>query len=93
MLTSMFLRMVALIGILVGAVVATAEARAWWTVALAVAGLIIAAGLIAASVLLGTILVSVGRLETGGGLALETAGVAAAVFLAAAVLALSRRAT
>jgi hypothetical protein len=48
-------------------------------------------GLVAASVLLGTILVSVGRLETGGGLALETAGVAAAVFLAAAVLALSRR--
>ena len=50
MLSSMFLRMVALIGILVGAVVATAETRAWWTVALAVAGLIIAAGLIAASV-------------------------------------------
>jgi hypothetical protein len=50
-------------------------------------------GLVAASVLLGTILVSVGRLETGGGLALEAAGVAAAVFLAAAVLALSRRVT
>lgn len=50
-------------------------------------------GLVAASILLGTILVSVGRVETGGGLALETAGVAAAVFLAAAVLALSRRVT
>jgi hypothetical protein len=49
MLTSMFLRIVALIGILVGAVVSTAQARAWWTAALAVAGLIIAAGLIAAS--------------------------------------------
>jgi hypothetical protein len=49
MLTSMFLRIVALIAILVGAVVATAESRAWWTVVLAVAGLIIAAGLTAAS--------------------------------------------
>jgi hypothetical protein len=34
----------------VGAVVATAEARTWWTVALAVAGLLVAAGLTAASV-------------------------------------------
>ena len=50
-------------------------------------------GLVAASVLLGTILVSVARVETGGGLALESAGVAAAVVLAAGVLALSRRAT
>jgi hypothetical protein len=50
-------------------------------------------GLVAASVLLGTILVSVGRVQTGGGLALETAGVAAAVFLAATMLALSRRVT
>ncbi len=49
-------------------------------------------GLVAASILLGTILVSVARVETGGGLVLETAGVAAAVLLAAAVLALSRRA-
>lgn len=49
-------------------------------------------GLVAASVLLGTILVSIGRVHAGGGIALETAGVAAAVFLAAAVLALSRRA-
>jgi hypothetical protein len=50
-------------------------------------------GLVAASILLGTILVSVGRVETGGGLVLETAGVAASVALAAAVLALSRSAT
>ena len=49
-------------------------------------------GLVAASILLGTILVSVARVETGGGLALETVGVAAAVVLAAGVLALSRRA-
>jgi hypothetical protein len=60
---------------------------------LAARRLALLSGLIAAAVLLGTILVSVGRLETGGGLALETAGVAAAVFLAAAVLALSRRVT
>ena len=60
---------------------------------LAARRLALLSGLIASSVLLGTILVSVGRLETGGGLALETAGVAAAVFLAAAVLALSRRVT
>ena len=50
-------------------------------------------GLVAASILLGTVLVSVGRVDTGGGLVLETAGVAAAVALAAAVLALSRRVT
>ena len=50
-------------------------------------------GLVAGSIALGAILVSVARLEPGGGLALETAGVAAAVGLAAAVLALSRRAT
>jgi hypothetical protein len=36
--------------------------------------------------------VSVARIDAGGGLALEAAGVAAAVALAAAVLALSRRA-
>ena len=49
MLTTMLLRIIALVAILVGAVVATAQTRAWWTVALAVAGLIIAAGLTAAS--------------------------------------------
>jgi hypothetical protein len=49
-------------------------------------------GLVAGSILLGTILVAVARVETDGGLALETAGVAAAVLLVAAVLALSRRA-
>ena len=48
-------------------------------------------GFVAASLRLGTILVSVARVETDGGLMLETAGVAAAVLLAAAVLALSRR--
>ena len=50
-------------------------------------------GLVAGSIALGAILVSVARLEPGGGLALETAGVAGAVGLAAAVLALSRRVT
>lgn len=50
-------------------------------------------GLVAASIALGAGLVSVARVEPGGGLLLETAGVAAAVCLAAAVLALSRRVT
>jgi hypothetical protein len=49
MLTNMLLRIIALVAILVGAVVATAQTRAWWTVALAVAGLLIAAYLTAAS--------------------------------------------
>lgn len=49
-------------------------------------------GLVAASIALGTVLVSVARVEPGGGLLLEAAGVGAAVALAAAVLALSRRA-
>lgn len=48
--------------------------------------------LVAGSIALGTILITVGRLEPGGGLLLESAGVAAAVALAAAVLVLSRRA-
>jgi hypothetical protein len=49
MLTNMLLRIIALVAILVGGVVATAQTRAWWTVALAVAGLLIAAYLTAAS--------------------------------------------
>ncbi len=49
-------------------------------------------GLVAGSIAIGAILVSVARIDAGGGLALEGAGVAAAVALAAAVLALSRRA-
>jgi hypothetical protein len=49
-------------------------------------------GLVAGSIAIGAILVSVARIDAGGGLALEAAGVAAAVALAAAVLALSRRA-
>jgi hypothetical protein len=49
MLTNMLLRIIALVAILVGAVVATAQTRAWWTVALAVAGLLIATYLTAAS--------------------------------------------
>jgi amino acid transporter len=49
MVTNMLLRIIALVAILVGAVVATAQSRAWWTVALAVAGLVIAACLTAAS--------------------------------------------
>jgi hypothetical protein len=50
-------------------------------------------GFVAASLLLGTILVSVARVEPSGGLALETAGIAAAVLVAAGVLVLSRRMT
>lgn len=49
-------------------------------------------GLVAGSIALGAVLVAVARIDAGGGLALEAAGVAAAVALAAAVLALSRRA-
>lgn len=49
-------------------------------------------GLVAGSIAIGAVLVSVARIDAGGGLALEAAGVAAAVALAAAVLALSRRA-
>ena len=49
-------------------------------------------GLVAGSIAIGAVLVSVARIDAGGGLALEVAGVAAAVALAAAVLALSRRA-
>ena len=49
-------------------------------------------GLVAGSIAIGAVLVSVARIDAGGGLALEGAGVAAAVALAAAVFALSRRA-
>jgi hypothetical protein len=49
-------------------------------------------GLAAGSIAVGAVLVSVARVEPGGGLLLEAAGVGAAVALAAAVLALSRRA-
>jgi hypothetical protein len=46
---SLLLRIMALVAILVGAVVATAQTRAWWTVALAVAGLVLAAAAVGAS--------------------------------------------
>ena len=49
-------------------------------------------GLVAGSIAIGAVLVSVARIDAGGGLVLEAAGVAAAVALAAAVLALTRRA-
>lgn len=49
-------------------------------------------GLVAGSIAIGAVLVSVARVDPGGGLLLELAGVAAAVALAAAVLAFSRRA-
>jgi hypothetical protein len=48
--------------------------------------------LVAGSIAIGAVLVSVARIDAGGGVALDAAGVAAAVALAAAVLALSRRA-
>ncbi len=48
--------------------------------------------LVAGSIAIGAVLVSVARIDVGGGLALEGAGVAAAVALAAAVYGLSRRA-
>ena len=50
-------------------------------------------GLVAGSIAVGAILVSVARIEPGGGVLLEAAGVAAAVAAAAMVFALSRRAT
>jgi len=48
-------------------------------------------GLVAGSIAVGAVLVSVARIDPGEGLLLEAAGVAAAVALAATVLALSRR--
>jgi hypothetical protein len=48
-------------------------------------------GLLAGTIAVGAVLVSVARIDAGGGLVLEAGGVAAAVALAAAVLALSRR--
>lgn len=48
-------------------------------------------GLVAGSIALGAVLVSVARIDPGEGLLLESAGVAAAVALVAGVLALSRR--
>lgn len=49
-------------------------------------------GLVAGSIAVGAVLVSVARVEPGGGLILEAAGVAAAVAAAAIVFVLSRRA-
>ena len=49
-------------------------------------------GLVAGSIAVGAVLVSVARIDAGGGLLLESAGVAAAVAFAAVLLALSRRA-
>jgi hypothetical protein len=46
----LLLRIVVLVALLVGAVVATAQSHAWWTLALAVAGLVLAAGAIALTV-------------------------------------------
>jgi hypothetical protein len=46
----LFLRIVVLIALLVGGIVATARTDAWWTLTLAVAGLVIAAGAIVISV-------------------------------------------
>jgi hypothetical protein len=46
----LLLRIIAFVAVLVGAVVATAHANAWWTVTLAVAGLVLAAGGIGMSV-------------------------------------------
>jgi hypothetical protein len=46
----LLLRIIAFVAVLVGAVVATARANAWWTVTLAVAGLVLAAAGVGASV-------------------------------------------
>jgi hypothetical protein len=46
----LLLRIVVLVALLVGGIVATAQTRAWWTLALAVAGLVLAAGAIALTV-------------------------------------------
>jgi hypothetical protein len=50
-------------------------------------------GLVAGSIALGAVLVSVARVEPGGGLLLEAVGVAAVVAAVSLVFALSRRAT
>ena len=47
---NLVLRIVVLVALLVGGIVATAQTRAWWTLALAVAGLVLAAGAIALTV-------------------------------------------
>jgi hypothetical protein len=46
----LLLRIVVLVALLVGGIVATAQTRAWWTLALAVAGLVLAAGAISLTV-------------------------------------------
>ena len=46
----LLLRIVVLVALLVGGIVATAETHAWWTLALAVAGLVLAAGAVALTV-------------------------------------------
>jgi hypothetical protein len=46
----LFLRIVVLVALLVGGVVATAETHAWWTLVLALVGLVIAAGAVVVSV-------------------------------------------
>jgi hypothetical protein len=46
----LLLRIVVLVALLVGGIVATAQTRAWWTLALAVAGLVFAAGAVALTV-------------------------------------------
>jgi hypothetical protein len=50
-------------------------------------------GLVAGSIAVGAVLVSVARIEPGGGLLLETVGVAAVVAAVSLVFALSRRET
>jgi hypothetical protein len=48
-------------------------------------------GLVAGSIAVGAVLVSVARIDAGGGILLESGGVAAAVAFVAVLLALSRR--
>lgn len=62
------------------------------TAGLAARRVALLSGLAAGSIAVGAVLVSVARVEPGGGLPLEAAGVGAAVALVAAMLVLSRRA-
>ncbi len=62
------------------------------TAGLAARRVALLSGLAAGSIAVGAVLVSVARVEPGGGLPLEAAGIGAAVALVAAVLVLSRRA-
>jgi hypothetical protein len=80
----LLLRIVVLVALLVGGIVATAQTHAWWTLALAVAGLVLAAGAVAL-----TVQAMLGRNADAQPSAPGRARVAALVVLAAVALVLA----